>query len=637
MAQAPALATGTAIAIPHVMASVVQTPLRPLYDNCTTSLSQPGLADATTSSLLSVLEGRAGGQLHHDVAEALRELVATMEAMAEGSASPCFYLSSLDPGVGKTTTLIHFVQELLRSEQHKDVAVLLCFAQLEEIEQLVEQMGLDKADFAVLTGDDKINGLSSTPVTEARVLFATHNMVKRRCGGRGRDFVEAEEFYYQGSVRTVRIWDEEMLPGEVVSLNTDQLAALRDPLRISHPALAEIAEELEFALKTYDDKGTFDWPDIREVTGVTLRSAQGGQEKPYVEYLDSLYALSGQSVLLRRPHNAFKVITALNSRDAIPDDLAPVVILDASGRVRSTYGQWEEQKDNLVRLPSAVRNYSNLTVRVMDKGAGKTEWYKNGEALAHEVAKLIDSKPDEEWLVIYHSGVNGGAIPKQILGLLNSDSGRVHFLNWGKHHGTNKFRHIPNVILAGMNNYSETDYEMMARYYCDIPSEQGVPKALINDMQAGEHMHHILQALCRSALRQGSGSDCGLCNAYIIAPPCSRVRELLPVVFPGCRVGTWRPSKKKTKGKVQEALTYVEQYFADYPEEVLMFTELRAVLDYDASNFSKRIRQHDSYIAGLEDLGVEEVTVGNYRHRNALTMKSQLFGPVEGSSYIANV
>jgi len=108
MAQAPASATGTAIAVPHVMASVVQTPLRPLYDNCTTNLSQPSLADATTSSLLSVLEGRAGGQLHQDVAEALRELVVTMEAMADGSAPPCFYLSSLDPGMGKTTTLIHF-------------------------------------------------------------------------------------------------------------------------------------------------------------------------------------------------------------------------------------------------------------------------------------------------------------------------------------------------------------------------------------------------------------------------------------------------------------------------------------------------------------------------------------------------
>ena len=123
MAQASALATGTAVAIPHTLTEVVQTPLRPLYDNCTTSLSSASLADATTSSLLSVLEGRAGGQLHQDVAEALRVLVATMEAIADGSAPPCSYLSSLDPSVGKTTTLISsphqkvglYLRELCRS------------------------------------------------------------------------------------------------------------------------------------------------------------------------------------------------------------------------------------------------------------------------------------------------------------------------------------------------------------------------------------------------------------------------------------------------------------------------------------------------------------------------------------------
>jgi hypothetical protein len=62
----------------------------------------------------------------------------------------------------------------------------LTCAQLEEIERLVKEMGLDKADFAVLTRDDKLNGLSSTPETEARVLFTTHNMIRSRCGGRGR-------------------------------------------------------------------------------------------------------------------------------------------------------------------------------------------------------------------------------------------------------------------------------------------------------------------------------------------------------------------------------------------------------------------------------------------------------------------
>ncbi|HEY9019294.1 MAG TPA: hypothetical protein VIN17_01435, partial [Paracoccaceae bacterium] len=605
------------------------------YRNCTTTQSS-SLAEVTTSSLFAVLGQRGGGLPHRDVTIALRELVATFVAMAEGKASPVFYLSSLDPGIGKTTALICFVQELLRSERHQDVAVLLCFSQREEIARLVEELGLGEADYAIFTGkEDTVNKPTSTPYGQARILFTTHAMVKTRC--RDRCFQDAEVFHYQGEVREVRIWDEAMLPGEVVSINTDQLAALRRPLRMSHPTLAEAVEGLEQVLKASGGKGTYDWPDLEEVTGVSLWSAKKGLTPVQATDLENLYALSGRCVLLRRTSNLSKVITALDSRDAIPDDLAPVVILDASGRVRSTYSQWEKRKGNLVRLPSAVRSYRNLTVQVLDRGSGKTEWTRKREALSLEVAKLIDSKPDEEWLVIYQKGGNGGTIPDQIMGLLSSDPNRVRFLNWGKHHGTNEFRHISNVILAGLNNYAETDYEMAARHYGGTPNDQEAPETLVDDMQAGEHSHHILQALCRSALRQGSGLDCGPCNAYIIAPKRSGVRNLLPQAFPGCTVSTWKPTKQKAKGKVEEALIYAQMYFEDYPDGVLPFAELRSVLGYDASNFNNRIRNHDSFKAGLEEMGIEEVIHGKGRHRNALAKVTQPLGPLEGAEYIADV
>jgi hypothetical protein len=558
-----------------------------------------------------------------------------MVAMADGIAPPSFFLSSLDPGVGKTTTLIHFVQELLRSEQHEGVAALLCVSRLEEIARLVEEMDFDEADFAVLTSDEEVNRLSSTLPSEARVVFTTHAMVKSRCrGGRFRD---AEVFHYQGEVRAVRIWDEEMLPGDVVSLSTDQLAALRDPLRVSHPALAELIEGLERDLRVSRGSGTMTWPDVEEATGFACWSARQGLEQRHAAYLDTLFTLSGRRVLLRKPNPASKVITALDSRDAIPDDLAPMVILDASGRIRATYDQWENTQGNLVRLTSAVRSYENLTIRVMDKGSGKASWSKNGDALALEVAHLIDSKPEEEWLVIYHKGVKSGRIPDQIMGLLSSNPDRVSFLNWGKHQGTNEYRHIRNVILAGMNNHPETDYEMKARYYSNILNDQEASKTLVDEMTAGEHKHHILQALCRSAVRGGSGSECGPCNAYIIAPKRSGIHKLLPEVFPGCKVRTWKPAKSKPKGKVQEALVYIDEFFNDNPEGTLLFTELRSALGCDASNFRRRIRHHGTFTAALKEKGIEETTVGNARHSNAFTRTWKAIDPEDGSCYIADV
>lgn len=634
MAQASAFATGSTCALRHRPASVVQTPLRPLYSDCTSYYSG-GLADATTISLMDTLTRRGGGLLHQDVATALREPVATMAAMADGKAPPSFFLSSLDPGVGKTTALIHFVQHLLRSAHHRDVSVLLCVSRLDEIARLVEEMNLKGADFAVYTSHDEVNQLSSTQPSEARVLFTTHAMVMSRC--RGRRFQDVEAFRYRDEVRAVRVWDEAMLPIEVVSLSIDQLASLRDPLRHNHPALATLIEELERELAASRGRGTFTWPNVEEATGISCWSARRGLEQRHAAYLDALYALSGRCVLLRKPHNASTVITALDSRDAIPDDLAPVVILDASGRVRATYEQWEKATGKLVRLPSAIKSYRNLTVHVMDKGSGKTAWTKQGDALAQEVAQMIDSMPDEEWLVVYHKAVSSGGVPDQIRGLLSTNPDRVSFLNWGRHQGTNEFRHVQNVILAGVNNYSELDYEVMARCHSRIRNDEKITKASIQAMEAGEHMHHILQALCRSAVRQGSASECGPCNAYIIAPKQSGIRDLIPVVFPGCTVNTWEPAKVKATGKVQQALTFAERHFEDHPDGILRFTYLRAELGYDASNFRDRIRNHSVFKAGLEALDLEETTVGNYRYRNALAKKPQSFGPVGGSSYLADV
>ena len=635
MAQASALAIGSACAFWYGSAPVVQLPLRPLYRVCT-SYGCGDLAEATTSSVVAELARRGGEDLHGDTVVGISELVSAIAAMAEGTASPHFFLSSLDPGVGKTTTLIHFVQHLLRSEQHRDVSVLLCFSQREEIKKLVEEMGLAETDFAVFTRGEEYTGLSWTKPNDARVLFTTQEMIRRHC--RGGSFRDAKAFHYNGAVRAVRIWDEEMLPGSVVSLSTDQLASLREPLRQTHPALAERVVGLERELEASGGKGSFTWPDVEEATGISQLAAQRGLAKRHVDHLESLYALSGRRVLLRKPNNAREVITALDNRDAIPDDLAPAVILDASGRVRAAYEQWEKATGKLKRLPSVAKSYRNLTVHVMDKGAGKTAWSLNGGALAGEVARLINSKPDEEWLVIYHGSVNGGGIPDQIKGLVSTNPDRVHFLNWGKHKGTNEFRHISNVILAGLNNHPETDYEMKARHLSGVPNSQQVSKTLVQEIEAGELKHHILQALCRSSVRQGKGHDCGPCSAYIIAPKRSGVRGFLPEVFPGCTISTWEPAKRKLTGQVADAVAKVKAFFADNPDGVFLYSDLREALGIsDTSNFNKRVRRHESYKLELDRLGIEEVSTGNHRHRNALARKPQPFSPVEGASFIADV
>ena len=618
MAQASAFATRETCAVRHGETPVVQTLLRRLpYSNCTPYASGT-LSDVVMSSLLATLSHR-GGDLSRDVVEGLSDLVSTMTAMAEGTAGTNFFLSSLDPGVGKTTSLIHFVQALLGSTGHQDVAVLVCLSRRDEIERLVGELGLDGQDFAVLTADDATNSLSPTPTDQARILLTTHEMVSRRCAGGGR-FSDIKAFQYQGEVRAVRIWDEGILPGKVISISTDELAALREPLRTPHPTLAALVDTLERDIQAADQCLPFPWPSVEAISGVSLGAARKGLEQKHVDYLDALYALSDRQILLRKHYPGSTVISALDTRDVLPDDLAPMVVLDASGRVRSTYAQWEKTKGNLVRLRAVPRSYGNLTIRIMEKGAGRSSWNKNGAALAQEVAHVIDTKPGEPWLVLYHKGAIGGTVPDQIRGFVSTDPDRVRFLNWGKHQGTNDFRAIPNVILAGTQFYADSEYEMMTRHCSSIVNDVEVPKTLLDQMRDGEHMHHILQALCRSAVRKGMGAECGHCNAYIIAAKASGIRKLLPKTFPGCKIGTWTPTaKKKPSGKVGEAVGHVEKFFEDDPKGTFLLRDLRDLLgNTDPTNFKNKIRTHPSFKEALAELGLEEVATGSSWHRNAL-------------------
>jgi len=105
--------------------------------------------------------------------KALGAVAETMETMAEGGCSPLIHVSSLDPGVGKTTTVICFLRALLASDTHSDVAALVCVRRKDQIEAIVREADLAAAGFAVLTADAELNRLGGALPTKARVLFTT--------------------------------------------------------------------------------------------------------------------------------------------------------------------------------------------------------------------------------------------------------------------------------------------------------------------------------------------------------------------------------------------------------------------------------------------------------------------------------
>ena len=144
--------------------------------------------------------------------------------------------------------------------------------------------------------------------------------------------------------------------------------------------------------------------------------------------------------------------TLLDYRENLPDHFFPVVILDASGRVRATYLNWRKDRGKLHYLGCAPKGYHNLTIHVWDQGGGKTAFRSKWPELMNGIAATIRSKPDERWLVITHKADGEGllkAIPDLAQKLNVPNSENVSFLTWGSEKATNDFVDVPNLILAG--------------------------------------------------------------------------------------------------------------------------------------------------------------------------------------------
>lgn len=512
--------------------------------------------------------------------------------------------------------LIQSIKQLVASSRHDGVGVVVFLSRLDEIARLVKEAGLQDGDFAVWTKNEEVNALSSTCREEAQVLFTTQQMLVSRCAG--RSFQQCSDFFFQGSPRQVRAWDETLEPGQVITLSTDELGGLPGLLRDMASPLSDVLQDFHRSLLGSSLRSTLDVPELDEAS--LTRARLRATDEATKERLERLLWLSNRRVEVVGGRGNQRI--ALDIRDALPADITPLLVLDASGRVRQTYSHWEKLKGGLVRLRPAAKSYSALSIRVLDKGAGKDSWKKNGDQLAMEVATLIDSKPDETWLVIHHKDAYGIDPRRAILNEMKTRRDRVSFLHWGAHQGTNAFKHISNVILAGTLVLPESQYIGLAYASTGTVAGGDIPDDLVNAIQLGEHGHNILQALCRASVRGSEKGRCRPCKAYIIAARKSGIRKALPSWFPGCEVKTWRPRHKPLKGKVSDAVAFLKQRLESEPTYPILFVDLmRAVGIANKANFNRTIRKHSDFQAAVAEHGLKEITVGQGQHKDA-------FGPV---------
>ena len=544
-----------------------------------------------------------------DMYQALEDIVNTLSAMAEGDTDQKIYLSSLDPGVGKTTAITAFVETLVSAPKYSHVGVMICVARLDEISSMINRLCIQRESVAVLTSNDEINKLGGANVNEAQVLFTTQQRLENRLNG--SDFSKSSEFFFNGEVRDVRIWDETWLPGKGVTINRDAISSMFQQLRPYHPKLTARLDALASDLKIAKDNSKLSLPDFEQEYGVDLNSVLSVFDDTAVmsRSVSSLWYMSGKTVTVRKDDALGNVM--LTYQQTLPDDLAPMLVLDASGRVRGTYKDMEMHRGNIIRLTTAVKHYDNLNLHVWTRGGGKSSWV-NPDSFREKVdgiASTIRKKSDEEWLIVMHKPKGKlRSVQKAVIDLVGEDVdiSKLHFIHWGRHMATNEYANVSNVILAGTLFFRPSDYEALGRLAADRHPSLNYTSEEQKRIEKGEHLHGILQALCRGSVRQCREGVCAPCDAYVIASVNSGIPAALTEVFPRAKLHEWRPIGRVIKGQVKEALAYIDDCVLN-GIDVIKFSDVKKAIGIkDSSNFNHNIRQHSNFKAEVAERGLVE-------------------------------
>ena len=594
-----------------------------------TMLGNSSLSSQTIINLDSYFQHETNHRPTIAMMSALKDAAQVIEDMANDECEPSFFLSSVDPGVGKTSMLEQSLYSLLYSPKHKDVGVLVCVSRLEEITKIVSQSSLLDSMFSAFTSDINVNklGRGMDEVDKARVLFTTQQMVSSRCDG--KSFSDVSEFHYKGKPRAVRVWDEAMLPGETLTLNRSLLMELSMKWNYTYPDLGDLIEDLGNSLKDNSNGDLVSIPDLEGTIGATkeklLEAIPTGIDNYDLLYhaATTLWLLSGKSVAVKKDRVQKKGYpqTILSYRDHLPEDLAPMLILDASGRVRKTYDLWEaSDRNNLVQLRQARKTYKNLTIHLWKRGGGKSSFRNPAsyDEILEGICATIDAKPDEDFLIVHHLTKKDRKnkdkalfnVPEAVsANISNKRTGSIQFTSWGKHKASNEWSHVPNVILAGTLFYPLSYYESLGRMASNIAPGMPFGREMYNETALGEHKDAILQAGCRAAIRCSVDGDCPpKSHLYIIASAGSGIPGALQDVFPKHAPKEWKPVKRKLSKKLTEAVEVLKDHFKRNPQAMIKFRFVRQSLNnMNNDNFSKRVRKNPDFQAVIAEMGVIEV------------------------------
>ncbi len=496
--------------------------------------------------------------------------------------------------MGKTQACACFIKAWRDAGFTPASSILVGVSNLNELRSLIASAALDPSDFAVVTSDRAMNGLGAG--TEAHdsvpVLFTTQQMLRSRT--KGRTFSDAFEFHHGGKPRVLRLWDEEILPSDGIVIRLDNLRAFPSFLRSHFGSFVDKVEAFGTAIASSSAGTVVPIPTELALEVAEARSmASLISDAAIRETFWQLQLLVGSDMLVDCEDNARELI---GTSPTLPSDFVPVVVMDASGRVRETYRLWEKHRGDLVRLPAASNQYDRLFVRYWQRGVGKDALARFDtvrDEIASAIIEAVGTAPNEDWLVISYQDSLPLLRRAVSAGLPSDTAARIHWLHWGRHLGTNDFKDVGNVIIVGQRTYPPRAYKALGLAASGLPLA-AIDKIDDSELRRGEHFHHLLQALCRASVRKSSNGVAGECLAFVISS-MGDLEESLRTLFPGLSVVQWKDGTLPT-GKVAEAIAHLEAHFADPSVSSIRKKDLREAIGIRSSpNLGRDVLDRDAF------------------------------------------
>jgi hypothetical protein len=473
----------------------------------------------------------------------------------EGRVDPAIYVQSVDCGGGKTDAAQKAIANWKAGGFPGRKGIIVAVGTLTEIDAYSTGCKLDTTDYAVVTAHPTYNafGLGRSQSNDARVLFTTHEQLRRRCTESG-SFAATECFYFKGASRNTIIWDEGLVPALPASFDLNDLQALPAALRGHNKRVRDAFEALvpDKPDRVLGRVVVVPYDTARLAQDIALNDKAKLSERSW-QTLDAMSKLGGAKAYLGTGKDGDW--TLIGTGMPLPSDLPPTFVLDASARLTGNYDHLHRYGFNVVHMPPALVSYANLDIRWWNKGCGKTALAnpKDRTSIINVCAALINERPDELWLVV-HSKAFGSEVagatglPNDLTAELRKPQ-NVSSVTWGRHLGSNAYRDIANVIVLGSYNYNDAAYEAMHLAFSGS-TDGRVTLAERRRREDAEFMHNIYQAVCRSRIRQHVDGGCQPATVYFIMVRGDHRERLVQRAFAGCTISEWQPVVPTKSNKI---------------------------------------------------------------------------------------